>query len=218
MSLLPPKIAKESFKKINVPDELYSMIMLEYKNMSFSEIVDNAQYDSVWSIDTVGGISNTGAKKPYYFLNSLSTELYDECFRTLTPILEEWSGVELEKTWGYGIRSYPKNSILHLHRDRYDTHIISCIIFVDDSANEKWPLDFFDHEFNHHKVSFDHQEMLMYESLCVHGRITPFSGNYYRNMYFHWKPKQWDVEKYKSLKTTFRDVNDFLSFYGKCTH
>jgi prolyl 4-hydroxylase len=104
---------------------------------------------------------------------------------------------------------------LHLHRDRYDTHIISCIVFIDEESCEKWPLDFFDHDFNHHKVVFEPGDMLFYESLCAHARLTPFNGEYYRNMYFHWKPKYWNPEDYIDLKTTFTGMEEYYSFYGK---
>ena len=52
-------------------------------------------------------------------------------YKELTPLVTRWSRTPLKKAWAYGIRSYTPNSILHLHRDRCDTHVISCIIFVD---------------------------------------------------------------------------------------
>ena len=55
--------------------------------------------------------------------------------------------------------------------------------------------------------------MLLYESLCVHGRETPFQGQYYRNMYFHWKPVDWDPSPYKNMKTSFRNGNQLLNYY-----
>ena len=45
-------------------------------------------------------------------------------------------------------------------------------------------LDFIDHEGKHHEVTFDKQDMLMYESLCVHARATPFIGEYYKTCTF----------------------------------
>jgi prolyl 4-hydroxylase len=57
--------------------------------------------------------------------------------------------------------------------------------------------------------------MLFYESLCAHARLTPFNGEYYRNMYFHWKPKYWNSEDYINLRTTFTGMEEYYSFYGK---
>lgn len=214
-SILPPKISKSPFKKVRIPEELYSKIMNEYSSMKFTHVVDDVEYDPTLPVPTVGAISVNGSSNPYYNFCELSKSLYEECFDTITPIVQEWSGCEVDKSWGYGVRSYIKDSILHLHRDRYDTHILSCIVFIDEKSDVKWPLDFFDHEHNHHKVIFEPGDMLLYESLCVHGRITPFQGEYYRNMYFHWKPSNWEdvCWKYKNLKTSFRNVVEYLNYY-----
>jgi prolyl 4-hydroxylase len=214
--ILPPRFASGyPFKKVKIPQDLYSKIMEEYKTMDFKQVVDNVEYSPEFLAHTVGGISVKKSPLPYYNFCSISTNLQDECYRVITPLIEEWSNCELERTWSYGIRSYIKNSILHLHRDRYDTHIISCIVFIDEESSEKWPLDFFDHDFNHHKVTFEPGDMLFYESLCAHARLTPFSGEYYRNMYFHWKPKFWNPGDYVSLKTTFTGEEEYYKFYGK---
>lgn len=212
--IIPPRFTDSGFKKIKVPLELYSQIMNEYEEMQFSEIVDNKTFDKVWG-HNVGGISNLNINNLYYYKSSISEDLYNKCYEVLTPIMEEWSGVELEETWGYGVRSYTRNSMLQLHRDRCETHILSCIIFVDEDANKKWPLDFFDHDLNHNKVVFDSGEMLLYESLCAHGRLTPFDGEYYRNMYFHWKPLFWDPMKYKDMRTKFSSASQYLSLYKR---
>lgn len=212
--VIPPKFTKKGFKKTLVPINLYHEIMDEYYMMQFSEIVDNKDFDELWG-NHVGGITNLSSNNSFYYKDSISKELYDKCFETLTPIMEEWSGVPLEPTWGYGIRSYTRNSVLKLHRDRYETHILSCIIFVDENANQKWPLDFFDHELNHNQVTFNPGEMLLYESLCAHGRLKPFNGEYYRNMYFHWRPKNWDPIRYKDMRCWFRNESHLRNYYPK---
>lgn len=214
--ILPPRFASGyPFKKVKVPEDLYSKIMKEYKSMNFNTVIDDVKYSPEFLANTVGGISVKKSPLPYYNFCNISESLRQECYKVITPLIQEWSNCELERTWAYGIRSYIKNSILHLHRDRYDTHIISCIVFVDEESPEKWPLDFFDHDFKHHKVVFEPGDMLFYESLCAHARLTPFNGEYYRNMYFHWKPKYWNSEDYVDLKTTFTGMEEYYSFYGK---
>ena len=121
----------------------------------------------------------------------------------------------MKKAWAYGVRSYTPNSILHLHRDRCDTHVLSCIIFVDQDSEVNWPLDFYDHEYKHHQVEFEPGDVLFYESLCVHGRATPFKGNYYRNMYFHWTPTDWVKEEYRDMKCAFKDDEEIRNLYTK---
>jgi prolyl 4-hydroxylase len=76
-------------------------------------------------------------------------------------------------------------------------------------------LDFFDHKHKHHQIFFEPGEMLLYESLCAHGRLAPFKGDYYRNMYFHWKPKNWDLEceKYSDIKYVYKNADEYLKFY-----
>lgn len=214
---LPPVFAKTPFKKVKVPDSLYQSMMNEYSTMSFDNEKDERVYSQEWGDYTCGGITVQGSNFPYYNFCNISEKLYDECYDTLTPIIEDWAGCEVEKTWGYGVRSYVKNSTLKLHRDKLDTHVLSCIIFIDQKSEKNWHLDFFDHEHNHHKVFFESGDMLLYESLCVHGRITPFNGNYYRNMYFHWRPKTWefDVDNYSSMKLRFKNLDEYLNTYKK---
>tara|TARA_Y100001970_G_scaffold284252_1_gene401217 strand:- start:3019 stop:4887 length:1869 start_codon:yes stop_codon:yes gene_type:complete len=212
----PPVLSKEPFKKIKIPDELYFDLYDEYSKMNFvssgQEITDHSEWGKV-----VGGVSNI-KKDPHLMRGGISEEFMNKAYNILTPIMEEWSGVELKKSWGYGVRSYPDGSVLGLHRDRIQTHVLSCIIFVDRKCPENWPLDFYDHDYNHHQVLFDEGDMLLYESLCVHGRSTPFVGEYYRNMYLHWRPSIWDDEllaQYKDVRVTFKDESELLKYYEK---
>lgn len=210
----PPVFNQIPFKKVKIPSELYSQIKDEYNEMEFTKVIDDdTSYQQVYQTKTSGGISVFGSNKPYYLKQEISRELYIKCYDVITPMIEDWCNKELEPTWGYGIRSYIKNSVLHLHRDRIDTHIISCIIYIDQKSEKNWPLDFYDHDNNHHQVFFEDGDMLFYESLCVHGRETPFQGKYYRNMYFHWKPVGWDETPYNDMRTTFRNIHDLKNFY-----
>ena len=65
-------------------------------------------------------------------------------------------------------------------------------------------------EGQHHEVTFDKQDMLMYESLCVHARSTPFIGEYYRNMYFHWCPVDWDPTPYDNNTLRYKSIQEAL--------
>ena len=133
-------------------------------------------------------------------------------------MMEEWTGIELTPSWAYGIRSYPDGSVLGLHRDRIETHVLSCIIYVDRKSPQNWALDYYDREYNHHEVFFEKGDVLLYESLNVHGRTTPFDGDYYRNLYFHWRPAVWEIEyleKYSRMKGSFKDEQSLLEYYSK---
>jgi len=217
--ILPPIFNDVPFKKVKIPDDLYSHLMDEYDVMEFTKVDDDIEWDPVVNEYCNGGISVRGSNRPYTFKTDISAELYNHCYESITPMIEDWCGQDLEMTWGYGVRNYIRNSILHLHRDRVETHIISVIIFVDQKSKKNWPLDFWDHDHNHHKVYFEPGEMLFYESLCLHGRIEPFTGKYYRNMYFHWMPEDWDYEEYdlEDLKCAFRNPIEFKNYYDRET-
>lgn len=203
-----PKFAKGlPFKKIKVPNELLIDIQAEYDKAKFNDSSADTCFNAqLGRVMNVGGIYFDNYEKPFYLRSLLSNKTFTSWDKTLQPCMEEWSGKELEFITGYGIRSYVKNSMLIAHRDVVDTHIISAIIHVDEYPDVKWPLDFVDHEGNHHQVTFDRGEMLMYESLCVHARETPFPGEYYRNLYLHWRPIDWDPTPYKKNRTDYASI------------
>lgn len=208
-----PKFADNPFKMVKVPTNLYSEILDFYKQCDFSQIEDNqSHYSSQYGeYITAGAIAFRNPlsdpnriKNPYSRASFVSREKISEWTKSLQPILEEWSGQKLTGGIGYGIRSYEKDSVLCLHRDEIKTHVISCIIFIDEKPkNTNWALDFWDHDKMRHKVIFEPGDMLLYESLCVHGRCSPFQGEYYRNMYFHWRPENWDYTPYKDNKVRY---------------
>lgn len=213
--ILPPIFNEVPFKKIKIPTSLNDLIQTEYKQMvlNFKEIEGPIDWNDEVKKYVRGGISVGDSKSPRVLLSPMSSNLHEECFKTLTPIMEDWCHQKLDRVNGYGVRNYVNDSTLILHRDVFNTHLISCIIFIDQNSEKNWPLDFFDHQHKHHKVYFEPGEMLLYESLCVHGRIEPFNGHYYRNMYFHWKPTNWDSKPYEPMKCAFKSKEDFENYY-----
>lgn len=211
---MPPKFADQPFLKIKLPNELYAAILDEYQKMQFSLVKQAPVFNSGYGANTVHGISRHGSEEPDIGYSATSKKLNDYCYELLTPLITKWCQRDLHQSWGYGIRSYGRGSVLHLHRDRVDTHIISCIIHVDELVDEPWPLDFVDHDGVHHKVVFEPGEVLFYESLCPHARLMPFNGTYYRNMYFHWRPVDWDPAPLQKMKSTFTGLEDCLKCYS----
>ena len=60
-------------------------------------------------------------------------------------------------------------------------------------GEKDWPLDIQDHKGNWHKIYAEVGDMIMYESaVCEHGRTTPYEGEYFRNLFVHYKLKNWD--------------------------
>ena len=120
----------------------------------------------------------------------------DHCFRIKEIILEELKPLHQEFAQGrsiepfciYGIRSYMRGAILENHTDRPQTHHVSSIIVVDKQVDKDWALDFQDHDGEWHKIYAEPGDLILYESaICKHGRIEPFDGEFYRNMFIHYK-------------------------------
>ena len=212
----PPQFTETGFKKIKLPDELYDNLYDQYEKMEFGINHQILEDHPEWG-KTVSGISNNKTR-PHVSFTGINDDFKQKGFDILTPIVEEWSGKKLVPTRCYGIRSYPDGSILNLHRDVIQTHVISCIIYVDRKSPQNWALDYYDREYNHHEVFFEKGDVLLYESLNVHGRTTPFDGDYYRNLYFHWRPAVWEIEyleKYSRMKGSFKDEQSLLEYYSK---
>ena len=206
-----PRFTKKGFKKAKIPDDLYSDIMLEYNRSRFTSIQQDPYFEPEYNhIVSGGAIAMLDTDKPFYLRADISPQSFDRWSKKLQPIMEKWCGEKLKFINGYGIRSYHKDSMLMVHRDMIQTHVISLIIHVDEHPEVKWPLEFIDHNRKLHKVTFDKGDMLMYESLCVHARETPFTGEYYRNMYLHWCPVNWDSTPYENNCVRYSSIQEAL--------
>jgi len=97
----------------------------------------------------------------------------------------------------YGIRIYRNGHMLAPHVDR-DPLVSSAIINVDqDGMEEPWPLEVYDHSGVAHNVTVHPGEMILYEShTVIHGRPFPLKGNYYANIFIHFKPYFDGYEEY----------------------
>lgn len=190
-----PSFGKTPFLMIDTPRELQKLIEREYRVMDF------------WNTSQ-HGITTKDGQPALLQEATISRKLHDTSFEMIEPYIEEWAGVKTERSWGYGIRSYGDGSILKMHRDRIETHVLSCIVHVDDLTYEPWPLEFVDHQGNLSRVYFERGKTLLYESLCPHGRTQPMNGKFYRNMYFHWKPEGWDSKPYQDVKVWFNSTAD----------
>jgi prolyl 4-hydroxylase len=104
------------------------------------------------------------------------------------PILEEWTGMELEPSSMYGVREYTRGAILAPHADRMPL-ISSCIINVAQDVEEDWPLEVFGRDGLAYNVTMQPGDMVLYEShSLIHGRPFPLKGNYFANIFIHFRP------------------------------
>ena len=177
-----PKLTEKGFKVVKVPTQTWRLIQEAY------QLLKNVKTVEHWE-----GITNFIHDKD----GNAPVEIFnmDHCFRIkeiiqeeLKPIHEEFAGQPIEPVCIYGIRSYMRGAILENHTDRPSTHHASSIIVVDKQVDQDWSLDFQDHDGEWHKIYAEPGDMILYESaICKHGRPDPFEGDFYRNMFVHYK-------------------------------
>lgn len=185
-----PHISETGFKVVKTPEKAWKLIQEGYS------LLQHTIKSEDWSgIDRV--ISGSVEPTQIMSFDNFPT-LRDTILDELKPAHEEWANEKLTPAALYGIRSYNKGATLISHTDRIQTHHVSSIIIVDKDLDcgcnqtkgvpNDWPLDFVDHQGNSHKLYAEIGDMIMYESAtCEHGRLEPFKGNYFRNLFAHFK-------------------------------
>jgi len=107
---------------------------------------------------------------------------------------------ELVLTSIYGVRRYHNGSVLRMHVDTANTHVISAIINVNQeemAEGKDWPLLILDHEYREHWISMQPGDLVLYESAkLLHGRPTTFNGGAYDNIFIHYMPEDEDSWDY----------------------
>ena len=73
--VLQPIFNDVPFKKVKVPDNLYSFMMDEYKNLVFDIKDQDITYDRNYRTYTSGGISIKGSRTPFCLKTEISQEL-----------------------------------------------------------------------------------------------------------------------------------------------
>jgi prolyl 4-hydroxylase len=129
------------------------------------------------------------------FIDSAPSKLQELLKNQMNLLLNEWIDYKtnLNYVCTYGIREYLKGSYLKNHYDKINSHVISAIIHLDDKSEKPWPLYIEDHNYRPHEIEMEYGDVVFYESTtCLHGRPTTFEGDYYRNMYIHFKPEKWE--------------------------
>jgi prolyl 4-hydroxylase len=172
-----PNYTFTGFDKERIPEALFEKL-----RQYFAQNKDR-QSDEMQSLDY---LANPG-RHPSSMIE-ISEELRKESGEMLRPVLERWTGTALVPVAVYGLRSYARGTTLARHHDR-ETHVISAILNIAQDVDRPWPLDIEDHYFRRHEVLLDPGEMLLYESARLsHGRTAPLEGNYYCNLFAHYRP------------------------------
>lgn len=119
--------------------------------------------------------------------------------------LAEWVGMrpeQLRETSTYGIRIYKRDSVLKMHVDHLETHVLSAVYCVDvqgeDKDAEPWYLGAFpDISGEDAKVDLRPGQLFFYESAKLpHARPGVFHGDSYAAMFVHFMPVDWDLTRF----------------------
>ena len=181
-----PKLTDKGFEKFKVPEKIFKDVLDAYnvEKQSFKpepqgvhlNMIDNYLPDKQSSYVT----SND------YFLQWILEKMKQHH--------EDWCKFPLTGSQSYGFRKYVTGAYLYPHADRYKTHIISSIINVEQKVDEPWPLEIMGYDNKIHKTYLEPGEMLFYESAkLLHGRTSYLKGDYYVNLFLHYRPATWEV-------------------------
>ncbi len=183
-----PNYTAIGFQKFRLPGPLFEKIQKFYRENQL------AQYDE----HVQGGFIFNAANRnqPSSTVVELSDALRQEIHDTMKPLMEAWCGKTLEPTFVYGIRIYKDKAVLKPHRDRLETHIISAILNVDQVVREDWPLVIEDNSYREHHVLLKPGDMVFYEGARLqHGRPIAFEGTEFANIFCHFKPSDYVVQR-----------------------
>lgn len=185
-----PKLTELGFKVMQCPPTAWGIIQDAYNLLKNNPVPEQGV-----GRDIIDGGEIPAEMMSFDNLTSIRDLLLEE----LKPIHEEFSGgANIEPAALYGIRSYNKDATLVNHTDRIETHHVSSIVIVDKDLDcgcnqtkgvpNDWALEFQDHNGEWHQIYAEIGEIILYESAtCMHGRPTPFKGNFFRNFYAHYK-------------------------------
>jgi len=184
-----PNFTRIGFTKRTLPDDVFNPIRAFW---------DKRKADNDFTHENYAGpvLNQFTSPTVMAHLPGKERQILIDYFRVA---LAEWAGVDengLEMTSLYGIRRYQRDAILHLHVDTCSTHVISAIVNVDSKLDDgkDWPLQIYDHQGRLHEFGMKPQDVVFYESAkCGHARRKPLPGDYYANLFIHYKPSgHWD--------------------------
>lgn len=169
------------FKKVQAPKAVFDLLS-NYWDAHYDERTQERwphgnTYVNHWAAPTyMVSVEETSLRGGGY---DLKRKIWDG----VQPILEEWTGMELEPSSMYGIRQYTDGAILSPHADR-NPLITSCIINVAQDVEEDWPLEVYGRDGLAYNVTMKPGDMVLYEShSLIHGRPFPLKGKYFANIF-----------------------------------
>jgi hypothetical protein len=141
-----------------------------------------------------GGYTNSKTKELDISSLDAHRPIHQKITNEMRQILEWWTGMKLEHTATYGVRTYHRGSVLIDHVDRHDTHIASAVLQMSQSVDHDggWPLEVMLPEGNIGEVFLQPGELVLYEGAWLrHGRPMRLRGENFSNVFCHFRPQDW---------------------------
>ncbi|CAM9160642.1 unnamed protein product [Choristocarpus tenellus] len=180
-----PKFTEVGYLKSRVPEETFAAIRdWHSQNVGTEKVekwLDDNTYVNHWKVPTYM------IRVPHWLKEQVQIDMQ--------MLMEEWAGVTLKPTSLYGVRHYHRGAVLAAHVDRVETHVISAIINVAQDVDNRWPLFVRGHDGVDQEIFIEPGDMILYESASViHGRPTPFNGEFFANLFLHYAPTEgWNI-------------------------
>lgn len=168
------------FNRGRLPNDLWASMSTYYYNNKDNKALEQFGNHAV--------IVNWWETNVYYIPMPWKLKKYWQA--RLKDLVEAWSGVELELTDIYGMRRYEDGARLLTHVDREATHAASLIINIAQGKIRKpWTVEIYDFSDRLHEVVMNEGDIVYYESArCLHGRMQPLEGEFYVNLFAHYRP------------------------------
>ncbi len=165
------RATEKGFQIVDVPAVVYSILMDFYDKSKFKE-------------ETYPGKEHYSKQASYLQDINQYPDKVEFIKNTMLDIHQEWCKRKLNPAVVYGIRSYTNDTIFKAHFDRQDTHHVASSITLGKDA--PWNLNIQDHNKQWWGVDVEPGQMIMFESgCCMHGRLDPYQGTYFDNLYTH---------------------------------
>ena len=100
-----PRFAPTPFRLLTTPAPLQGALEQEYAGMTFKPVETETRRDPAYKAEVIAGISSVRSRTPDLRYAAMSEGLMELAYEQLTPLIEQWVGQPLERSWGYGVRS-----------------------------------------------------------------------------------------------------------------
>lgn len=155
--------------------------------------------------DNLAHMFIVGQREHWDFRLHLPSDLQKRMLNSIRTAVSKWSGISsanLSLEAAYGARVYHNNSILKVHLDHVETHVLSAVYCIaiegEEDGQQPWYLGAFP-DFTGQDATVDVRpgQLFLYESAKLpHGRPGTFRGDKYVAMFVHFKPRGWNLENF----------------------